>query len=70
MKPVKGWVVIEYHKSGVQVVYYKSHRHNRRSSIRDFLKQRYSNNMRWSTESWRYFYNRGYRCIRVTLRSD
>ena len=70
MKPIKGGVVVEYMKMGVPIVYYKSHRDTRSTSIEDFLEQEHLNSSRWSNNSWRHYYNRGYRCVRVTLTED
>ncbi len=56
MKPVKGWVVVD--PSGMVILH--TFRINEDDSIKNYLSD--------GSTKWEYFYNRGYRCIRVELK--
>ena len=58
MKPVKGWVVIDPDGEAI----YPSFEEKKTESIFQLAGR--------MDKSWKSLYNRGYRCIRVTLRED
>ena len=72
MKPVKGWVVIDLDKEAVMQTLSVT---TKKLSIWAFLKLRQAEGGTYTKYGkpvksiWRYLYNRGYRCVRVTLRS-
>ena len=67
MKPVKGWVVID---PDGEIISSSLNWSKKSYSIESFIRNRddfYSSTV---TMEWETYENRGYRCIRVTLRSD
>ena len=60
MKPVKGWVVITPKGNPLTTISFHKYR---RTSM--YMWVEYN-----GVNTWDSYYNHGYRCIRVTLRSD
>ena len=66
MKPIKGWVVIDPDGE----ILYGTFRKVKMKSIIIAENEKFRSILPLQANEWKRLYNRGYRCIRVTLRSD
>ena len=67
MKPIKGWVVID---TDGEMILPTLNWSKRSYSTKSFIRNRDSFYSSAVTMTWEAYQNRGYRCIRVTLRAD
>ena len=72
MKPIKGWVVIGPDGDSMLDTFRPGKKSfSMWAVINEECENAYIEESNYGKHrAWRYFYNRGYRCLRVTLRGD